>query len=254
MIGHTGFVGGNLARQRAFDECYHSKSIEQIAGRSFDLVVCSGAPAEKWKANQDPDADLRGLDRLWSSLRQVRADKVVLISTVDVYARPVGVDEGHDVDGDEPTAYGRHRRGLERRVADHFDTLIVRLPGLFGEGLRKNIIYDFLHDNNVDQVDARSAYQFYWLGHLGRDIETATRAGLSVVNVATEPMTVGEVAREAFGFAFTNATPRPPALYDFRSRHDRLFGGTGGYLYGKAQVLDDLRRYVASQTGTKRCA
>src|SRR5947209_1521880 len=98
LIGHTGFVGGNLARQRRFDEFYNSRNVEQIAGRAFDLVVCSGAPAEKWRANQNPEADRVCLDRLWSALRLVSARKVILISTIDVYAAPVGVDEADDVD------------------------------------------------------------------------------------------------------------------------------------------------------------
>ena len=50
LIGYSGFVGGNLLRQRSFDACFNSSNIEAIAGRSFDLVVCAGAPAEKWKA------------------------------------------------------------------------------------------------------------------------------------------------------------------------------------------------------------
>ena len=56
LIGYTGFVGSNLLRQRPFDACFNSSNIDQIAGRSFDLVVCCGARAEKWKANADPEA------------------------------------------------------------------------------------------------------------------------------------------------------------------------------------------------------
>lgn len=251
MIGHTGFVGSNLAHERKFDAYFNSKNIEMIAGRSFDLVVCSGAPAEKWKANQDPEADLRVIDRLWSSLRQVVIGKLVLISTVDVYARPVDVDEDVDPGHERPTAYGRHRHELERRAADQFDTLIVRLPGLFGEGLKKNVVYDFLHGNALDKIDARGVFQFYWVGNLWRDIEIALEAGLSVVNLATEPTSVGEVAREGFGFEFSNTPAVTPARYDFRTKHDRVFGGSGGYISTRKQVLSELRAFVASQEVTE---
>ena len=247
-------MGGNLARQRGFDESFNSKDIELIAGRSFDLVVCSGAPAEKWKANQDPEADRRGLDRLWSALREVSAARVVLISTVDVYARPVCVDEADDVDREHATAYGRHRYDLERQVSDRFDSLVVRLPGLFGDGLKKNIIYDLLHGNSLDKVDARSVFQFYWLGHLWRDIETALNSGLAVVNFATEPTSVGEVAREGFGLDFTHAPATAPARYDFRTKHAEVFGGAGGYLRTRDEVLSELRSFVASQSGARKCA
>jgi hypothetical protein len=52
LIGHTGFVGGHLSRQVAFDDLYNSKNIEHIAGKSYRLVVCCGASAVKWVANQ----------------------------------------------------------------------------------------------------------------------------------------------------------------------------------------------------------
>ena len=54
LIGNTGFVGGNLLRQQPFDALFNSKNIDDIAGRSFDLVVCAGVRAEKWlKLNAD---------------------------------------------------------------------------------------------------------------------------------------------------------------------------------------------------------
>ena len=93
LIGHTGFIGGNLLRQRPFDACFNSSNVEELAGRRFDLVVCSGVPAEKWKANRDPAGDLANIERLVRALDKVDARSVVLISTVDVFINPVDVDE-----------------------------------------------------------------------------------------------------------------------------------------------------------------
>src|SRR5215469_11814811 len=93
LIGYTGFVGGNLLRQRPVDALFNSANIDQINGRSFDLVVCAGARAEKWKANADPERDLNDIERLTRALEHVETQKLVLISTVDVFADPVGVDE-----------------------------------------------------------------------------------------------------------------------------------------------------------------
>ena len=57
LIGYSGFVGGTLLRQRAFEARYRSTNIGSIAGGEFELVVCAGAPAQKWIANRDPEAD-----------------------------------------------------------------------------------------------------------------------------------------------------------------------------------------------------
>lgn len=247
LVGHTGFVGSNLLRQRPFDHLYNSANIEEIAGRSFGLIVCSGAPAEKWKANRDPEGDLANLARLRDALCAARAERVVLISTVDVFAAPVGVDEDSAVDKDGLHAYGLHRRMLEEAVSAAFPTLVVRLPGLYGRGLKKNAIFDLLHDNDVHKIDSRGRFQFYGLDRLWSDVEAASAAGLDLVHLATEPVTVGEIAREAFGLRFENHVVDSPATYDLRTRHAEHFGGSGGYIESRSQVLGRIAEFVARE-------
>ena len=246
LIGYTGFVGGNLAAQHAFDDLYNSSNIDTIAGRAYDLVVCSGARAEKWRINQDPETDLQNIEKLKKALGQANIKKLVLISTVDVYPSPINVDENTLIDPEKSHAYGRHRLQLEQFCTEHFeDVLIVRLPGLFGQGLKKNIIYDFLHDNMVANIHADSRFQFYCLDHIWKDIETALEHDLKLLNIATAPVSVAEVAQTGFGIGFDN---RPegakPALYDFRSIHAKVFGGTDGYLYGKDQILNEIKQFA----------
>jgi hypothetical protein len=243
LIGSTGFVGGNLLRQARFDEQYHSTNIDSIRGRSFDLIVCAGARAEKWKANQDPLGDQVGIARLTDALSQTQARRVVLISTIDVYPEPFEVEEDTRIDPSRATPYGRHRFELEQFVASRFDSLIVRLPGLFGPGLRKNIIYDLLHDNQVHKINPASVFQYYNLDHLWGDIQTSLRHGLDLVNFATEPLPTRELLASVFGRRLPEQ-PGPAPHYDFRSRHAELFGGAGGYLYLNAHLIAELRRFV----------
>jgi hypothetical protein len=247
LIGHTGFVGGNLLRQHPFGALFHSRDIGELPTREYELLVCAGAPAEKWRANQDPEGDRARLAPLFRALERVRAREVVLVSTVDVYPQPLGVDEGTPIDRAAQHAYGRHRLELEEIVRARFPhALVVRLPALFGRGLKKNAVYDLLTDNLVDQIHADAAFQFYGLERLWRDIERMRALGLTLVNVATEPIPMGTVAREAFGLPFDNRPPRPPARYDFRSRHAAALGGSGGYLLDARTVLDDMAGFVAA--------
>jgi nucleoside-diphosphate-sugar epimerase len=244
LIGYTGFVGGNLLRQRSFDALFNSANVEQIAGRSFELVVCSGAPAEKWKANANPEADRANIERLIRALDGVNADKVVLISTVDVFSEPAGVDEASPVSMSGLQAYGKHRRLLEELVLARFDALVVRLPGLYGHGLKKNIIFDFLHDNAVDKADSRGQFQFYGIDRLWHDIEVAIDAAVDVVHLPTEPVTVADVARVAFGREFVNELSGTPARYDIHTRYAALFGGEGVYIEDRDRELAGIRAFV----------
>src|SRR5690348_13885836 len=133
LIGHTGFLGGVLQRQTSFDATFNSKNIEAIGGKTFDLVVCAGAPAEKWKANRAPEADRENIERLIRAIERVDAGYVVVISTVDVFLPPIAVDENSPVRLEGLHPYGVHRRMLEEAVAARFPSLIVRLAGLYGE-------------------------------------------------------------------------------------------------------------------------
>lgn len=255
LVGHTGFVGSNLLRQHRFDSLFNSKSIEQIAGKQYDLLVVSGMPAAKWIANADPTGDRNTLDRLCSALRRVRASRVVVISTVDVYSTPIDVDEDTSIDPAKLQPYGQHRLLLEHFAAEQFPLVLrARLPALFGPGLRKNAVYDLLNANDVHKLHANGSFQFYNLCRLWADVQCAFEAGLSVVNFATEPVSIREVAHEAFGLDFSNDPGTKPARYDVRTRHAPLFGGYGGYLDPREEVLAELRTFVAAERTAARVA
>src|SRR5664280_2291793 len=191
LIGYTGFVGGNLDRQGAFDARINSKNIGALAGGDFDEIWCAGIQAVKWWANQNPDDDWRGIKTLLDVLETVKTRRFVLISTVDVFRSPVEVDERTQPQCDGLHAYGLHRIRVENWVREHFPRhLIVRLPGLYGDGLMKNVIYDLLTGNNLGNLQADAIFQFYNLARLTADIDLALSAELDLVHFATEPVSV----------------------------------------------------------------
>ncbi|MFC4157940.1 pyridine nucleotide transhydrogenase [Chitinimonas lacunae] len=248
LIGFSGFVGSTLLRQTGFDEHYRSTNIGEIAGRSFDTVVCAGAPAQKWLANREPEDDRRKIDGLIEHLRRIDCRRFVLVSTVDVFQRPIEVDEDSPVEEAGLHPYGLHRRLLERFVEQRFpEHLIVRLPGLVGPGLRKNVIYDFLNANQLPAIDSRGVFQFYPMVNLWYDMVTALNAGLRRVHLTAEPVSVAEIARQGFGLEFDQSQPTLPARYDMRSRHAALFGGQGDYQYSARETFQAVRAYAQSE-------
>ncbi|MBL0170997.1 MAG: pyridine nucleotide transhydrogenase [Gemmatimonadaceae bacterium] len=244
LIGATGFVGTTLLRQTSFDDVYRSTTIESIRGCSYDVVVCAGAPAEKWKANKEPERDRENIQRMLACLGEVEAKHVILISTVDVYATPIDVDEDSPIDPAAATPYGRHRFEIEQFVQDRFASTIIRLPGLFGRGLKKNIIFDFLHANAVGAICADSLFQFYHLDRLWQDITIARAHALPTVNFAVEPVSVRDVAKVGFGVAFENPAVTNAARYDMHTKYAERFDSTGAYLATRAQVLSSIRQFV----------
>jgi hypothetical protein len=250
LLGHTGFVGGTLKRQRSFDALFDSRTIAMAGDAPRELVVCAAAPAQKWLANRDPEADRAGLQRLMDALSRLRCRRFVLVSTVDVFADPNGADESTAAPLDGLQPYGRHRRELELFVAARFPgALIARLPALVGPELRKNALHDLQHDHEVGKIDSRASFQFYPMVNLWADLRLALDLELPLVHFATQPLSIAEVAREALGQPFDHVpdADSTPPFYDFRSRHATAFGGTGGYLYGRREVLLAVRAYAQSE-------
>jgi nucleoside-diphosphate-sugar epimerase len=244
LIGHSGFVGGNLARQWTPDRTFNSSTIEAFAGGRYELVVCAGTYAEKWRINAEPGPDLANIERLSAILATASIDRLVLISTVDVFPVPDGVDEDSPIDETVAQPYGRHRRWLERSLASRFPTTVVRLAGLFGDGLKKNALFDLLHDHQVDRLNPEGTFQFYDIGRLWADLETAIEHRLPVIHLVTQPVALGDVARVVFGRALARSTTVPAAHYDCRTRHAPLFGGSGHYLSDQGEVLVAIRDFV----------
>jgi dTDP-4-dehydrorhamnose reductase len=248
LIGFSGFVGSTLLRQATFESLYRSTNIFAINNKSFDSVVCAGAPAQKWIANSDPTSDLQQIDELIAHLKTIKCKLFILISTVDVFKYPQGVNELSVIDETELQAYGLHRLHLEKFVENHFpEYLIVRLPGLVGPGLKKNVIFDFLNDNNLKAIESRSIFQFYPMINLWNDIQIALNAGLKLIHLTAEPISVADISRNVFGRVFDNVLPNPPVRYDMLTIHAKIYGATGNYQYSASETMNAVRNYAQSE-------
>jgi nucleoside-diphosphate-sugar epimerase len=251
LLGYTGFVGGNLLAQRPFEALFNSKNFHELRNRQFDEVYCAAAPAVKWKANQQPEEDRKTILDIFDVLATIRAKRFVLISTIDVYPVLKGADENYEVHGVQNHAYGTNRLLLEDKVRQHFDDVfVVRLPGLFGRGLKKNIIYDLLHDNCLDQIQPESIFQYYSLDRLWADIQTQIAAGVRLLNLFTEPIKTQTILDRFFpGREGIGEKAKPPVEYDLCTCHADLFGCNSKYVESAEEVLQRLGRYLAEYRG-----
>ena len=250
LIGYTGFVGSTLLKQLNFDRLYRSSNINELKNQSFDMVICAGAPAQKWIANRDPTADRQNIDKLIDAIKTIKKCKAfVLISTVDVFNTPNGVNEDTRIDNLELSPYGLNRRLLEQFVENQFKNhLIVRLPGLIGPGLRKNVIFDLLNSNNIDLIDTRCIFQYYPMVNLWCDIKIALNKGLNLVHLTAEPVSTKIISKEGFGRDFHNEFSSAPANYDMQTKYADIYGVNGLYQYSSKESIQAVRTYAQSET------
>ena len=298
LVGYTGFVGSNIYARGKFDAVYNSKNIEEAYGTNPDLLIYAGLRAEKYLANNQPEKDMELIIQAENNIEKINPRKLVLISTIDVFKIPKDVDENSAIDTNNLHAYGYNRYQLELWVRQKFsDALIIRLPGLFGENIKKNFIYDFIEiipfmlnkakfeelvEKDIDLknyyqlqqngfykvtvsdgekkllkdkfrtlgfsalnfTDSRSVYQFYNLKRLWTDIQTALDAGITMWHPATEPVSVAELYRYITGNEFINELNGVPADYNYKTIYAEVFGGKGGYISTKVEVMNEISEFI----------
>ena len=165
----TGLTDEFGCRARVYD----SSNIEAAYENYFDLVIYAGVKASKIMADSRPGQDLRHCRRAYDTLCKIKADRKILISTIDA----------SDAFGDR-SDYGKNRRNLERLIlenAHHSNVQILRLPALYGSTVYKNSWYDAISGadevqltgmtaENVKQAkDARPECHFNILSTIRRD-------------------------------------------------------------------------------------
>lgn len=146
LVGSTGFVGGNLIQAHDFECICHSSNINCYYSSEPDLCVYAGIPSAMFLANSNPDADLNIMKQARTNIRSINPKKLVLISSIAVFRDSRGKDETSIITDENLSAYGKNRLLLEKWVKEDYPTaLIVRLPALYGKGLKKNFLFDLHH-------------------------------------------------------------------------------------------------------------
>ena len=241
LIGSTGFVGSHLSRQHSFKYQVHRTDVESIIGLETDLLVCAGLPAEKWRANSDPESDWSNMVHLSQVLTSLRAERAILIATIDVNQPAIEVDETSSANFDGNEAYGMHRAWFEVLFKSCFtNTLIIRLPGLFAKDVRKNLVHDLLN-NRLDQlsnVNQNSMFQFFDVTQTWEIINQASSKGIELLNITSEPISAKQIA-DLFNISLEGSSPS--VSYNMKSIHANEFGGSNGYLFNQTSILGGIQ-------------
>ncbi|MEG1477716.1 MAG: NAD(P)-dependent oxidoreductase, partial [Oscillospiraceae bacterium] len=112
LVGYTGFVGSNIAAAHPFDGLYNSKNIKEAFGQRPELLIYAGLPAAKFLANKAPEQDMDVCNEAFVNIKAIAPQRLVLISTVDVYKTPYEADENTPIVLDGMDAYGKNRARL----------------------------------------------------------------------------------------------------------------------------------------------
>lgn len=254
LVGYTGFVGSNLQQFYKFDYFYNSKNFYKAENQSFDTVFFCGVPAVKWKANKFPDKDLEIINKIMNILKSISVKKFILISTIDVYdSVDKQYDEDYKINLNDNHTYGKNRFIFEEYVKSKFNNYyIIRLPALFGKGLKKNIIYDLIHNNNVNDIPLNSAFQWYCLDWLKKDIDIILKNKIKICNLFTEPLhtlkiidTFKEIYNKDYKFQIEYLEEEKSFReYNTCTKYNNYFGCKKKYIIEADKILKAISEYL----------
>jgi NAD dependent epimerase/dehydratase family len=247
LIGFSGFVGSNISSQSKFDFYFNSKNLDLLLDHDYDLVICAGVPAVKWWANQNAFEDFSIINNLIKIYGSISCKRFVLISTVDVYPEPFDVNEFSEIDSDLLHAYGRNRLMLERELEKRFESFhIIRLPALFGPGLKKNILFDLINNHQLCNINTESTFQWYPLRRICSDIRVVLDYDIKLINITSQPILTSEIVGKFFASLSCGPASSIPVHYNVKTIHGNLFHNNNShYLLDKPSVIQEISSWLS---------
>jgi hypothetical protein len=268
IVGYTGFVGLNLLQFYKFDEFYNSKNFETIKNKHFEILFFCGIPAVKWYANKNPKLDFDMINNIKNILSTITCNKFILISTIDVYDvinSDVLLNEDYQYNPENNHTYGKNRLLFENFIIEKFKQYhIIRLPALFGKGLKKNIIYDLINNNQINNISLKSFFQWYNLDRLCDDIKIIINNNINICNLFSEPLQTIEIVKlfdkihgtnYEFQIAYLNDCSNN-IIYNISTKYAKLFDSQLlNYICTADNVLNDIELYLKFEklNKTKLC-
>ena len=246
IVGYSGFVGSNLLQFYPFDFFYNSSNFHEAKNKEFDTLFFCGVPAVKWYANKNPEQDSTTLQEIQNILGTIKVKKIILISTIDVYESiNSSHNEDYSCDYANNHTYGRNRYLFEQFVQTHFDDYhIIRLPALFGKGLKKNVIYDLIHQNQIENIEKNTKFQWYDLNWLKQDIDIVIANNIRVCNLFTEPLDTLDILT-LFDYPLDVYKTQSTMTYNLTTKYSELFNSSiHGYIRDKHSVLTGIQKYL----------
>jgi hypothetical protein len=246
IIGNTGLVGETLSKSYDFDYAFNTKNID-----SFDKICQNGdelflscLPATKWKVNKDIKSDIENINSLIKIIEKFEYSKITLISTIDVYCdSPIKSNEDYKINVSE-LSYGTNRLLFElliKKLVKKEKLQVFRLPALFNKSIKKNVLYDLIHKNNVSDINTNSTFQWYNLDNLSLDIEkySTLYPNQEIFNLFTEPIDTQEIV-DLFPEIKNLPQYKPNRIeYDYTT----VFSNTG-YIQSKEDTLNDIKKFI----------
>jgi nucleoside-diphosphate-sugar epimerase len=246
ILGSTGVVGSSLCEQIKFEHKFNRSNFNNLNDSDYNnsTLYLSCLPATKWLVNKNLKEDLENIWKIIKGIEHLKFDRVILISTIDVYCNSeIGIDEDGVIKVDK-LSYGTNRYLFELMTSDllrYEDLKIFRLPAIFNKNIKKNILFDLINNNEVNQINLNSSFQWYNLDNLSMDIDNLINKypNKKSFNLFTEPIETTEILKFFPQYKDVEFKKNQRIEYNFKTKY-----ATTGYLNNKTQTLLEIEKFI----------
>jgi len=248
LLGANGFVGNTVCTIAPEIQRFTRQNMYDLLDVDIDVLIISAVSAEKWRANKDPINDMENIKKLIHFLEKLSIKNAILISTIDVVGPNKLFFEDLTETEFSSEPYGFNRGLLEKRIQNLFaNHHILRLPGLFGPGLKKNLLFDLINNERVNLNSTEDSYQYLYAPKILELIEELYISGERILHASTEPVTAKEVIQIASeslkrDIQFNENLNPTSIRYEMRTRYRK-----SGFVMSRLQVLADMREWFKSE-------
>ena len=101
-----------------------------------------------------------------------------------------------------------------------------------------------MYNNEIEKLNPGSIVQLYNIENINIDINKAIENDIDILNISTEPIKIGEVARSIFDI---NLKKRNNEIFrtDMKSKYGYLYDSKNQYLYSKKTLLNEIREFAS---------
>jgi len=150
--------------------------------------------------------------------------------------------------------YGNHRLQFENFVINNYTNYhILRLPSIYGNKLKKGILFDLLNQNYLEGICLEDKLQFYDLSNINEDIQYIVDNNIKIINLVTEPICVRDIINiftdytisdnsVMYNNSIINTNKRNPVSLNICSKYF-----DGGYKYNSSISMTKIKKFIDSK-------
>lgn len=254
IIGAKTALGDFLASRNKYDYIIDPSNVDILRNKQFLEIVCTVADFPE-KAAMAEEKDALRFEKLQEILSEVKTERFTLVTSLATVNPSDGYYNENTslyTDVTAPNPFISHRARFEEFIQLRFGrVLTVRVPELvFSNTLRPGIIGAIPSMEKLASYPADMSHQLFYLPMIEEDISMGWKLGLSLINLAPEPLSTIEIVREFApdAIAVLNNAPDgyvfPPLAHSLNSIH---WYDPAGYICPKATVIQQIKSVLPKE-------